>query len=162
MKAKQLLLPVIMMVSVALLTACAPDISPENYQTSQAGQAANTVRGTIIAATPVKVTGAPGMMSGVGTLGGAAVGGVAGSAIGGGWRSNLLGGIGGAVLGGLAGNYAESKLTSQTGIQYQVQLKSGSIVSVTQGSTPLLTVGEHVFVIYGSGQTRVIPNTSGQ
>jgi outer membrane lipoprotein SlyB len=143
---------------VGTLSGCTPDISPMNYGTAQTGQAAPTVRGVIIAATPVRVSGG-GQSAGVGTLAGAVAGGAAGSAIGGGARANIIGGVGGAVLGGVLGNAIQQNLSTQTGIQYQVKQRNGGIVTVTQGVNPPLSVGQHVFVIYGS-QTRVIPDTT--
>jgi len=129
-----------------LLTACTQDISAGSYQVDQVGQAAQTARGVIIAATPVKVQGT----NAVGTIAGGVAGAAAGSAIGGGTRANVIGGVGGAVLGGMIGNYAEKELTKQTGMQYTVKLKNGKIFTVTQGMNPVLAVGQRVFVIFGN------------
>jgi outer membrane lipoprotein SlyB len=147
MKVK-VLLPVLALLSAGFLTACTPDISAGSYTTGEVGQAARTESGVIIAARPVHVANASGMN--VGTLGGAALGGIAGSAIGGGTRMNLLGAVGGALVGGAAGNYAENKISSQTGIQYTIRLKNRSVVTITQGMDPILNVGQHVFVIFGN------------
>lgn len=145
MKFKALLMVGVLSLS-GLLTACAPDISAGSYTTGQVGQAAQTARGTIIAATPVNVQND----GTLGTVIGGVAGAVAGSAIGGGTRANILGGVGGAVLGGAAGNYAEKKLTHQTGMQYTIKLRNGKAVTVTQGMNPVLAVGQRVFVIFGN------------
>ena len=158
MKAK--LLAVTAAVGLAtLVTGCAPDINAMDYNSSQAGQAAQTVPGTVIQAMPVKVSGDNNGGMGLGTLAGAAAGAIGGSVLGGGTRMNLLGGLGGALIGGAVGNYAQNKLTQQVGMQYQVRLKNGQVVSVTQGMNPRYNVGDRVFVILG-GKARIIPNTS--
>ena len=144
-----------------MLTGCAPDISPLNYSTDQTGIAAQTARGVVVAATPVKVSGGRGLTSNVGTLAGAVAGAAGGSAIGGGTRMNVLGGVGGAVLGGVLGNMAESKLTEQTGMQYEVRLANRSVVTVTQGMNPPFGVGQHVFVIF-SNPARIVADPNGR
>jgi outer membrane lipoprotein SlyB len=154
----KILVSVGILILAGMLSACTPDISPMNYTADQTGQAARTVRGVIIAATPVKVAGG-GQNSGIGTIAGAVAGGAAGSAIGGGTRANIIGGVGGAVLGGIVGNAVQQGLTTQTGIQYQVKQTNGVMVTVTQGANPPLGIGQHVFVIFGS-QTRVIPDNT--
>lgn len=139
--------------SISGLTACTPDISAGSYTYNQIGQAAQTMSGRIISARPIKVSkGGPG----VGAVAGALAGGIAGSSIGGGGTANALGAVGGAVLGGVVGNYAEDKLTSQTGMQYSVKLRNGSIYTVTQGMDPVLGVGQHVMVIF-SNPAKVVP-----
>lgn len=140
------------------LAGCTPNIEPENYSTDQTGQASKTQSAVIVAATPVTVSGAGGGTQGVGTLAGAVAGGAGGSAIGGGARANIIGGVGGALIGGALGSLAEKKLTSQTGMQYQVALNGdrNNMITVTQGATPLLRPGQKVYVIY-SNPVRVIP-----
>jgi len=135
------------LVSASFLSACTPDISAGSYTTNQIGQAAPTMTGRIIAATPIKVSNSG---AGVGTVAGALAGGIAGSAIGGGTRANALGAVGGAVLGGVIGNYAEQNLSTQTGMQYSVKLRSGRIYTVTQGMNPVLAVGQRVMVIFSN------------
>ena len=138
---------------MSLLTACAPDISAGTYNTDQIGQAAATSPGVIVAATPIKVNSNTG--STIGTIAGAVAGGVAGSTIGGGNTANILGGVGGALVGGAIGNYAGDKLTTQTGMQYTVRLRNGRMFTVTQGMNPILSVRQHVMVIF-SNPARVV------
>lgn len=141
------LLPAVVVLMAGFLTACTPDISAGSYNTGQVGQASRTESGTIIAARPVNVANSG---IGLGTIGGALIGGVAGSAIGGGTRMNVLGALGGAAAGGALGNYAEGKMTSQTGMQYTIKLANRSVVTITQGMDPILNVGQHVYVIFGN------------
>ncbi len=162
MKIGKLLISSMLAVVIALgLSACTSNLSPNEYSTSQAGQASQTQRGVILAAEQVTFTGAGGGAQGIGTLAGAVAGGVGGSAIGGGTRMNVLGAVGGALAGGVLGNMAENKLTTQQGRRYQIALNGSRnhIITVTQGLTPDLTVGQHVFVIYGN-TTRVIADTT--
>lgn len=148
----KVLLPVLALLSVGFLTSCAQDINAGSYTAGETQQAARTEAGVIIAARPVHVADS-GM--GIGTLGGAALGGIAGSAIGGGTRMNMLGAVGGALAGGAMGNYAENKMTSQTGIQYTIKLNNKHMITVTQGMDPILNVGQKVYVIFAN-PTRVI------
>jgi Outer membrane lipoprotein len=152
---KKVLVGIAVISSLISLAGCAPDINALDYNSSQAGQMQQTVRGTVVGATPVKVSGSHDL--GIGSLAGAAAGAVGGSVLGGGMRANLLGGLGGALLGGAAGDYAQKKLTQQTGMQYQVKLKnSREIITVVQGLNPRYHVGQPVYVLYGD-KTRIVP-----
>lgn len=142
--------------SALLIVGCEPNISPDVDQSSHANQVSNTVSGTIVSMRQVKVTGNDNK---VGALAGAVAGGAGGSAIGGGDRMHIIGAVGGAVLGGLIGNAAQSKLSNQTGYEYIVKLKSGNLMTVTQGSSSAgLYVGQKVYVVMGP-HARVIPMT---
>lgn len=136
---------------VLLLTACTRDISPDTYSVGSVGEANRTVRGTIISARDVKITG---NKSGIGAGAGAAGGAVAGSAIGNGGRSNALGAIGGAVVGGIAGAVIEENSTLQMGIEYVVETENNNLITLVQGE-PRLSKGSKVLVIYGN-PTRII------
>lgn len=91
-----------------------------------------------------------------GTLIGGAAGGVAGSMIGGSDAAHILGAIGGAVVGGMAGDAAQGALSRQGGYEYVVQLDTGGLITVTQGTDVLLTPGQKCLVLYGK-QARVVP-----
>lgn len=138
--------------SLSLLTACAPNLSSGNYSGSQVGVASKTVTGTIISKRLVQIDN----NSGMGGLLGAGAGAVAGSAIGGGTRANILGGIGGAVAGGLIGNAVDKGIHSQQGFEYIIRVSKGNTISVTQTTETNLAVGQKVMVIYGN-PVRVIP-----
>lgn len=162
MKVGKLLVSSVLSVVIALgLSACAPNISANEYNTGQAGQISQTTRGVILAAEQVTFTGAGDHAQGLGTLVGAVAGGIGGSAIGNGTRANVLGAMGGALVGGALGHVAENKLTTQQGRRYQIALNGSknSVITITQGVTPDLTVGQHVFVIYGN-PVRVVPDTT--
>lgn len=142
------------------LTGCAPSLSPDTYTTSGVGQVNRVVPGVIVSSRPVKVSddfnsGDGGL---TGTLVGAGAGAVAGSAIGSG-RGSILTGIGGGLAGALIGNQVQKGLTSQTGIEYVIKAKDGSMFSVVQGSNPVYMRGTHVLVEYGK-RARVIPDPS--
>lgn len=143
--------------SALLIVGCEPNISPDVDQANHANQVSNTVTGTIVSMRQVKVTGDANNK--VGALAGAVAGGAGGSAIGGGDRMHIIGAVGGAVLGGLIGNAAQAKLSNQTGYEYIVKLKSGNLMTVTQGSSSAgLYVGQKVYVIMGP-HARIIPMT---
>ena len=144
--------------SLGVLTGCAPNINADSYETSNTQQVTAVKHGAIISTSQVSVSGSstPGG-NWAGTLAGGAAGAVAGSSFGGGSGSALLG-IGGAVLGGMAGNAAEQAITSQTATQYIVQLSNGSTISVTQGGTVLPT-GTKVLLLEGN-PARLIVDTS--
>jgi len=144
-------------VPLILLGGCASNISSQSYEVGAVGHTSKVVPATVISARPVEVAGT----KNIGTPIGAVAGGVAGSAIGGGARSNILGAIGGAVIGGIAGSAIESGVTKQTGIEYVVELKSGGLLTLVQGSDTVLGVGQRVLLIYGP-PARLIPDTRAQ
>lgn len=144
------------------LTGCAPSLSPDTYTTSGVGQVNRVVAGTVVSSRPVKVSddfnaGDGGL---TGTLVGAGAGAVAGSAIGGG-RGSILTGIGGGLAGAIIGNQVQKGLTSQTGIEYVIKAKDGTMFSVVQGTNPVYQRGAHVLVEYGK-RARVIPDPAYQ
>lgn len=83
-------------------------------------------------------------------MAGAAAGVVAGSSIGGSGRANAIGAIGGAVIGSIVGAAAERDASHQQGTEYVVQTQNGNLMTVVQGATPPLHVGQAVLVLYGS------------
>ena len=125
-----------------LVNACTSRIGANEYATAGTGQVNRAVKGTIV--------------SGAGTLIGGAAGGVAGSMIGGSDAAHILGAIGGAVVGGMAGDAAQGALSRQGGYEYVVQLDTGGLITVTQGTDVLLTPGQKCLVLYGK-QARVVP-----
>ncbi len=142
-----LVLPLALMAS-----ACTSRIGADEYNLSSVGTVNQAARGTVLSVRQVQIQNE----NGTGTLLGAAAGGVAGSLIGGSDTAHILGAIGGATVGGIAGNAAQGALSSQTGYQYVIQLDSGRLVTVTQGTDVLLTPGQKCIVLYGD-QARVIP-----
>ena len=136
-----------------LLCSCARNISPDTYAVGTVGQVNRAVKGVIINARQVNISGS---QSGIGATSGAAAGGVAGSAIGGGTRANIIGAIGGAVVGGIIGSAIEEWSTQQTGMEYVVETENGALITLVQGKEPKLNAGDRVVVIYGT-TSRVIP-----
>lgn len=149
---KRLIQLCIVIFSLSMLTACAPNLSSGSYTGSQVGVANKTVTGTIVGKRVVQIDN----NSGMGGLLGAGAGAVAGSAIGGGARANILGGIGGAVAGGLIGNAVDKGIHSQQGFEYIIKVSQNNTISVTQAADTNLSVGQKVMVIYGN-PVRVIP-----
>jgi outer membrane lipoprotein SlyB len=137
---------------IFLLYGCMRNISPDTYAVGSVGQVNRAVKGMIVNARQVNVSGS---QSGLGAAAGAGAGGVAGSAIGGAARENIVGAIGGAVVGGVIGAMVEEGATRQQGMEYVVETENGSLITVVQGAEPQLVVGQKVIVIYGQ-RSRVI------
>lgn len=133
--------------AAGLLTGCADDINSDHYATSSVGKVSTVAQCTVLSVRQVKVDSGD---TSAGTMLGGIAGGVAGSTIGHGRSSNTLGAIGGALLGGLAGGAAQKGLSSQTGYEYIVQLANGQAISITQGASQPLMVGQRCLVLYGN------------
>lgn len=136
------------------VAACTPNISPDSYAIGAVGQTNRAVRGVIVSAREVDISGS---RSGVGGAAGAASGGVGGSAIGSSVRGNVVGAIGGAVVGGVIGSAIEEGSSAQKGMEYVVETENGSLITVVQGIDQPLSAGRKVIVLYGS-RARVIPD----
>jgi outer membrane lipoprotein SlyB len=149
MKHKIITLIALTTVSISL-TGCSPRIGGNDYALGGVGEIGTTLRGVIINARNVNVSSSTTTegdnKAGLGAATGAVAGAVAGSQIGKG-RGSAIAGVVGALAGGVAGHYIERGLTDQTGIEYQIQLDNGSIVTVVQGPDPKLSVGQRVMVI---------------
>lgn len=139
-----------------LISACAGEIGANQYETSAAGRVNSARAGVVISVRQVKVATSDGQM---GSLAGGVAGGAAGSMIGGNTAVNVIGAVGGAVIGSLAGSAAQEKLSSQTGFEYIVKLDNGSVVTITQGSDNILSVGQRCIVLDATRgeRARVIP-----
>lgn len=138
---------------LALLTsACASNINSDHYATSSTGDVGQVFPCRVVSVRQVAVSSSD---SSTGSVLGAIGGGVAGSTIGHG-RGSVLGALGGAALGALAGDFAEEKLSRQTGLEYIVKLDNGSMRTITQGTDVQLKSGERCYLLYGN-QSRVIP-----
>lgn len=145
----------IALLTIATLTGCAPTLSPDTYATSDAGQIKRMARGVILSSRIVKVSD-DGRGIGVGTVTGGALGALAGSQVGQG-RGSLAAGIGGALLGGIAGSHVQQGLTTQSGMEYVIKLRDGSLLSIVQSLVPSLQRGQRVLVQFGAdGRSRVI------
>jgi outer membrane lipoprotein SlyB len=157
-------------ISGLTVSGCAPRIGASNVSVQGVGEMSETLRGVIIAARPVTISASRQDMDnqpGAGAALGAVGGGVLGSQIGQG-SGSVLAALGGAALGGVAGHMIGQKITDQEGMEYQIQLERGGIVTMRQGADPILRVGQRVMVInsskdvlnHGGGNSRVIPDNS--
>jgi len=126
-----------------LLTACAPNLSANNYTANQVGVANKAVSGVIVDKRVVNIDN----NSGVGGVAGTVAGAAAGSTIGGSTASNIVGGVGGALVGGLLGHAVDKSIHAQQGYQYIVKLNKNQTIAVTQTLDSNFRVGQHVLVI---------------
>ena len=136
------------------LAGCTAGYSPNNYASGAAQEEATVQRGYIIGVRQV-------MISASGTIGaatGGAAGGVAGSQVAGGPVVTALGAIGGTLVGGIGGTAAAQAVADMKGWEYIVQEDGEKLVSVTQTSKAPLPVGQHVLVIAGAQQARIVPD----
>jgi outer membrane lipoprotein SlyB len=139
---------------VAALAACAPQFSADTVGANQAMTAQTVSFGTVTSARNVVVQGGQGSQ-----LAGAVLGGVAGAALGnqvgrgtGQDVATVVGGTAGVVAGQQAGRAA----ASANSIEWTVQLDNGQSIAVIQ-SEPVFSIGQHVRVTSGGGQTRLTP-----
>ena len=147
------LLPLVAMVTVLGVAACAPQRTNTTYTSADIGRTQQISYGVIVSMRPVTVQG---QQSGVGTGGGAVAGGVAGSFIGGrDPRSNLIGAVGGAILGGLAGNAIEKSASTGQAMEFIIQEdNSPQPISVVQTNEENFRPGERIILSRGA-RTRI-------
>lgn len=142
------------------LSGCAPKLGGSDYSVRGVGEVSQTYRGTIVSARPIMIqakTAEAQSQPGAGALVGGLAGGVLGSQVGKG-KGQVVAGALGALGGAAAGHFAEQKLTEQEGMEYQVQLESGALITVAQGAEPRLFVGQRVLVIKSDRErSRVVP-----
>jgi outer membrane lipoprotein SlyB len=140
------------------LAGCASGLGANTYERAQVGTVARVEEGTVVASRSIMIEGSrTGQV--VGTATGAAIGGVAGSQVGGGRDENAIGAIVGAVAGGALGNAIGNSATQKPGFAYTVRLRSGELVSITQGGDLAIANGTPVLVEYGE-RARVIPQNA--
>lgn len=145
------------------VSGCARDIDAGHYDESHVGEASKTFAGTIQSVRTVLVTGSERLQDntmgmGLGGLAGGALGALTGKGHG---RTAMMGV--GALAGATAGAFAEKEMKKQKGIEYIVALDhppspGQAVMTVVQGPSQPLAVGDRVFVIVGQkGRSRVIP-----
>ncbi|MDR2666628.1 MAG: glycine zipper 2TM domain-containing protein [Holosporales bacterium] len=143
---------VVCVVCITLLCGCANDFSGNRYDSANIGEVSKTDSGTVMSLRRVELKDDK---IGVGTVLGAVGGGLVGSAFGGG-NAKFLTAAAGAVAGGAAGHAIENK--AQDGIEYTIKLDTGAVVTIAQGVTPQISVGQRVRVINSNkGKSRVVP-----
>jgi outer membrane lipoprotein SlyB len=134
-----------------LLSACAPNFSP-NTSSSNAVQLANRVEaGSIIGFREVKISA----NGNIGAVTGGAVGGVLGAE----YANSALVAVGGTTVGGMLGNALEHAARDTTGWEYIIRKDGGDMLSVTQREATPLALAQRVLVIMGP-QARVVPDYS--
>lgn len=138
----------LILLAVALLNACAPDLDSNTYD-YYGGQGARVREGVI---QDIQYNVKVRRNTGVGTIAGGVAGGAVGSRLGGtGGTTGVVGAVGGAVLGGMAGHAIENSAGTASATLYIVRLtESNRLVSVIQQSPLPLCKGDHVYLI-GSG-----------
>lgn len=140
------------MLFAVLLSGCASDdFSGNRYEAASVGEVSRTDKGYVVSLRKVEIKPEGSV---AGTALGAVGGGLLGSMFGGG-NGKILTTAAGAVAGGVAGNAIASK--TQPGIEYTVKLDNGSTITITQGVTPAISVGQRVYVINSNrGRSRIV------
>lgn len=138
-------------VCALMLSACAPNFSPNTYS-SNAVQLANKVEaGTVIGFREVAISA----NGNIGAVTGGAVGGVLGAE----YANSALIAVGGTTVGGMLGNALEHAARDTTGWEYIIRKENGDMLSVTQREATPLALAQRVLVIMGP-QARVVPDYS--
>ena len=137
------------------LAGCASGLGANSYERASVGTVARVEEGTVVASRSVVIEGTRTGAT-VGTAAGAAIGGIAGSQVGGGREENAIGAVVGAVAGGALGHAIGNSANRQPGFAYTVRLRSGELISITQGGDLPIANGTPVLVEYGE-RARVIP-----
>lgn len=145
------LIPVLGLVALLGVSACAPRNTNTTYTGADIGRSAQVSYGVIVSMRPVTIQGG---QTGVGTFGGAAAGATAGSFIGGDPRMRILGAIGGAIVGGLAGSAAEGSLSTGQAMEFIIREDNGQTVSVVQTNEESFQPNERIVLTRGA-RTRI-------
>ena len=148
----------ILSVGLLVIAGCARNIDSATYDAKTVGEAASTYHCTVVNVRKIKVEEGERLEdNATGGIIGALAGGALGNTVGGG-RGRTLATVTGAVAGAAAGAYAEKSLKSQYAFEYVVELQSGALKTVVQGSDVVLTPGQAaLLVVNHSGRSRLIP-----
>lgn len=148
-------------ISCALLsTGCTPKLGGNDYSVKGAGEISQTLKGVIVSARPVMINAQDSSQPGIGAAVGGLSGALLGSQIGGG-KGRVVTGVLGGLAGAGAGHLIQGKATEQEGMEYQVQLDRGDIITLTQGADPKMSAGQRVLVIQSNrDRSRVVPDLS--
>ena len=142
-------------VTLAALTVCAPDYSPNTYNASAVQQANKVDSAVVVGFRQVSISAA----GTVGAVTVGAAGGILGSQLGPSSTSSALGAVGGGIVGSLLGTGIEHATADTTGWEYIVQKPNCDLLSVTQREPQPIPLGQKVLVIAGS-QARIIADYS--
>ncbi|MDR1233617.1 MAG: glycine zipper 2TM domain-containing protein [Holosporales bacterium] len=138
---------------VLALTGCSSDYSGDSYTANNVGEVARSDHGVIISMRKIKIDPDEGI--GSGAVLGAVGGGLVGSLFGKG-KGKLLTTAAGAAAGGVAGHSIQNR--KQDGFEYTVKLDTGAVITLAQGTSPALSVGQNVFVVNSTrGRSRIVP-----
>lgn len=149
--------PFCLLLASILLTGCGDEFSANNYQAVEARKVQNVTTGTVVSKRSVKIKRHDGLGAGAGVGGaaGAIAGGLLGNSIAGNNKGSLIGAGIGALAGGVTGSAIQNRQVD--GFEYIISLDNGNSVAITQGTTPTISVGEKVNVIYdAAGNGRVV------
>jgi outer membrane lipoprotein SlyB len=143
--------------AVFIIGGCSRNISSSSYDAQTLGSASSTYHCTVINVRKVKVEEGERLEDNkTGGIMGAIAGGALGSAMGGG-RGRVVTTAAGALAGAAAGAYAEKSLKSQEAFEYVVELQSGEMKTVVQGTDVILAPGQAaLLVIDPRGRSRLI------
>lgn len=141
----------LVLLSAAVLAACAPGQGGGTYSRDEARREQNVRMGLVESVRPVQIEGT---RSGVGPAAGAVIGGVAGSGVGSG-RGSTAATVLGGVVGGLAGQVAEQGATRRAGVEITIKLDNGSMIAIVQEADETFKPGERVRILSDGRTSRV-------
>jgi outer membrane lipoprotein SlyB len=148
-----------------LTIGCEP--SNDRIPKREQGQVQSVLKGTIISMRDVTIQ--PGDSGRYGAVAGAISGAAVGQSIGTSTSGRITGGLVGGTVGAYAGNEIERAANTQRGYEFVIQLdpddgspqsrstrqRQGEVISVIQTSSEHLIVGDKVYLLMGSRQTRI-------
>ncbi|RZI45885.1 glycine zipper 2TM domain-containing protein [Candidatus Finniella inopinata] len=158
---KNILVASAVIASALLSTGCAPKLGGNDYSVKGAGEISQTQKGVIVAARPVMINAQDASQPGAGSVIGGLSGALLGSQIGGGKEGRVVTGVLGGLAGAGAGHLIQGKVTEQEGVEYQVQLDRGDVITLTQGAEPKMSAGQRVLVVQSNrDRSRIVPDLS--
>jgi outer membrane lipoprotein SlyB len=144
---KNNVISVVLLSSFIAIVGCARNISSSTYDAGTVGSAAATYPCIVVGVRKVLVEEGERLEDNkTGGIIGAITGGVLGNAVGGG-RGRAITTATGALAGAAAGAYAEKKMKSQEAYEYVVELSSGGMRTIVQGTDVVLAPGQAAWLI---------------
>lgn len=140
----------VLVCAALVLTGGCTNYSADVYSGSQVRSAQTVEYGTVESVRPVTLEEDRAPV--LGTAAGGIVGGIVGNMFGGG-HGRTLATIAGAALGAGAGYAGEKAVTKQNGLEIEVRLENGQVLSIVQGADQSFSPGERVRVLRGAGGT---------
>jgi outer membrane lipoprotein SlyB len=140
-------------VIIAAIGGCAPDYSPDTYNSAALQQANKVDTGIVIGYREVRIS----VDGTIGAVTGGAAGGILGAEADSPAVPTALAALGGTVVGGVVGTAVEHVTSDTTGWEYIVREPKGDLISVTQREVNPLPIGQKVLVIEGK-QARIVPD----